>query len=182
MSKRRNIWLHARLLAMAVSDRFPRRGLRRTEVRPTPNKSARPYARPSTGWQAGEAFDSLASQSQPIHVVEPKWGNGFRLVGYQVGLDVKSEGFDLICPVELWMKDPKGKEVHEKARYIVSAKPERTVVARSRARTLGLRIQALWCERVSGWFSPEYTCLRVGSYPVDAVLVCELTVKRLSQR
>ncbi len=79
-------------------------------------------------WRAGEAVDSLASQGQPIHVAEPKWKDGFQLVRYEVGAELKSKGFDLVCPVELWMKDPKGKEVREKARYIVSAKPERTVV------------------------------------------------------
>jgi hypothetical protein len=79
-------------------------------------------------WQAGQTLEALASQSQPIHVAEPKWKDGFRLVRYQVDPDLKSKGFDLICSVELWMQDPKGKEIREKARYIVSAQPERTVV------------------------------------------------------
>jgi hypothetical protein len=79
-------------------------------------------------WQAGQALEDLASQSQPIHVAEPKWKEGFRLVRYEVAPEVKPKGFDLVCSVELWMQNPQGKEVREKARYIVSAKPERTVV------------------------------------------------------
>jgi hypothetical protein len=127
MSKQRTFWLHARLLAMAVLTVSLVQGCGGASPA-DPEQVNLTLRQTLDAWQAGEALDSLASQSQPIHVAEPKWKDGFRLVRYEVGPDVKPKGFDLICPVELWMKDPKGKEVHEKARYIVSAKPERTVV------------------------------------------------------
>jgi hypothetical protein len=127
MSTQRTFWLHARLLAMAVLTISLVQGCGGASPA-DPEQVGLTLRQTLDAWQAGEALDSLASQSQPIHVAEPKWKDGFRLVRYEVGPDFKSKGFDLICPVELWMKDPKGKEVHEKARYIVSAKPERTVV------------------------------------------------------
>ena len=127
MSKQRTFWLHARLLAMAVLTVSLGEGCGGASPA-DPEQVGLTLRQTLDAWQAGEALDSLTSQSQPIHVAEPKWKDGFRLVRYEVGPDVKSKGFDLICPVELWMKDPKGKDVHEKARYIVSAKPERTVV------------------------------------------------------
>jgi hypothetical protein len=127
MPKQRTFWLHAGLLAMAVLTVSLVQGCGGASPA-DPEQVGLTLRQTLDAWQAGEALDSLASQSQPIHVAEPKWKDGFRLVRYEVGADVKPKGFDLICPVELWMKDPKGKEVHEKARYIVSTKPERTVV------------------------------------------------------
>jgi hypothetical protein len=127
MSKQRTFWPRTRLLAMAVLSVSLVQGC--GGVGPAdPGQVDLTLRQTLDAWQAGEALDSLASKSQPIHVAEPKWKDGFQLLRYEVSPDVKPKGFDLLCSVELWMKDPKGKEVHEKARYIVSAKPERTVV------------------------------------------------------
>ncbi len=128
MSNRRIVWSRALLLAIVILTASLSEGCGGGASPADPDQVNLTLRQTLDAWQAGEAVDALASQSEPIHVAEPKWKEGFRLVRYEVGTNVKSKGFDLICPVELWMKDPKGKEVHEKVRYIVSAKPERTVV------------------------------------------------------
>jgi hypothetical protein len=61
-------------------------------------------------------------------VADPAWKAGFKLARYEVAEATSAVGFDLKIPVELWLQDPKGKEVREKVRYTVSVQPARTVL------------------------------------------------------
>jgi hypothetical protein len=76
-------------------------------------------------WKEGRKLDEPAGAD---HVAEPRWKAGYRLERYEVGSKFEPTGLDVSCPVELWMRSPAGKAVHEQVHYIVSTTPRRVVI------------------------------------------------------
>jgi hypothetical protein len=55
------------------------------------------------------------------------WETGYRLVDYEVIGDGKKEDANLRCPVQLSLRDPKGRPVNKRMTYIVGTSPAITV-------------------------------------------------------
>lgn len=79
-------------------------------------------------WRDGRTVDEVNNGSPAMTVADPSWKAGFKLSRYEVADSNASQGLDLKIPVELWLQDPKGKEVREKVKYTVSVQPSRTVL------------------------------------------------------
>ncbi len=79
-------------------------------------------------WRDGRSLNDMATGSPAITVSDPAWKAGFKLSRYEVAKSARAVGFDLKIPVELWLLDLKGRPVQEKARYVVSVEPSRTVI------------------------------------------------------
>ena len=79
-------------------------------------------------WRDGKTIDQVTNGSPAIVVSDPAWKAGFKLSRYQVAETNRTAGLDLKIPVELWLQDPKGKDVQEKVNYTVSVQPSRTVL------------------------------------------------------
>src|SRR5205823_2129668 len=78
-------------------------------------------------WRKGETRDAFRGSSA-ITVVERKWQQGFRLLGYEVIGDGKMSGFDYQWRVRLSLQNANGKKLQEKAVYSVSTSPARVIV------------------------------------------------------
>ncbi|WP_422922902.1 hypothetical protein [Singulisphaera sp. PoT] len=79
-------------------------------------------------WHDGRSVDEASNISPSTTVADPDWQAGYKLAKYEVAGTTSSAGFDLMIPVELWLRDPKGKDVRHKVRYTVSLTPARTVL------------------------------------------------------
>lgn len=77
-------------------------------------------------WSEGRNIDDPIAGAD--YVAEPKWKQGYRLDRFEIGSDLKPDGLDVSCPVELWMRSPAGKAVRENVQYVVSRSPRRVVV------------------------------------------------------
>ena len=76
-------------------------------------------------WKNGQKSGSLRQHATAITASDPDWEKGTRLLRYEV-LDSESRpsGFDLSCPVRLWLDDNKPRRVS----YSVSTSPRLVVV------------------------------------------------------
>jgi hypothetical protein len=79
-------------------------------------------------WQRGEQLDSLRAASPAVHVKDPDWPAGFRLMNYQVAADGDRLGIDLRYRVALTLKDPRGRTIRRNTTYMVGTSPVCTVV------------------------------------------------------
>ena len=79
-------------------------------------------------WKGGRSPDSLAGETPAVQAADPRWQAGYRLLKYEVIAAPSPSGLDLHCPVDLWLQDPKGKKVRERADYTLTTHPTRTVV------------------------------------------------------
>jgi hypothetical protein len=93
-----------------------------------PDQARATLAMALDAWREGRSIDDVVNGTPPITVAEPKWKAGFKLSRYQVSDTARAAGFDLKIPVELWLENPKGKTIQEKAKYTVSIEPVRTVI------------------------------------------------------
>jgi hypothetical protein len=79
-------------------------------------------------WHDGRSLDEVTGGNLGTTVADPSWKAGFKLSRYEVAEATQTTGLDRMIPVELWLRDPKGKEVRQKVRYTVSLAPSRTVL------------------------------------------------------
>jgi hypothetical protein len=62
-------------------------------------------------WQRGAKAADLRKQAQPIHIVDPDWDEGYRLVGYEI---IRLEKFgqnNPRCAVILSLRDADGNDL-----------------------------------------------------------------------
>jgi hypothetical protein len=78
-------------------------------------------------WKGGEAADAFVQRSA-VTVVDSKWQQGTRLVGYEVVGDGEMNGFNWQYKVRLTLQGPGGKQSQEKAVYHVSTSPTVVIV------------------------------------------------------
>lgn len=78
-------------------------------------------------WKGGQAAGPMAPT--PGFVVgDPRWQAGYRLLDYRTAGPPAPSGLDLRCAVDLWLQGPRGKKLRERADYIVTTHPARTVI------------------------------------------------------
>ncbi len=75
-------------------------------------------------WKQGQPPTAQAG----VTVQDMDWEAGYRLVDYQVLDEGKVENANLRCPVALTLRDPQGREVKKKVKYIVGTSPAVTVL------------------------------------------------------
>ncbi len=80
-----------------------------------PDQARATLAMALDAWRDGRTIDDVTNGSPPITVADPSWKAGFKLSRYQVAETTRAAGFDLKIPVELWLKDPKGKAVRRRS-------------------------------------------------------------------
>lgn len=79
------------------------------------------------GWKKGGSPAALLKESPPITVQDWDWQAGTRLVDYQLdGADKPIES-NLYVPVQLTLRNARGKDVKKKVRYIIATSPVVTV-------------------------------------------------------
>src|SRR4051794_41119044 len=81
---------------------------------PARDLAREPPSPPLAAGRAGRSVDALTGGSPPITVAAPAWKAGYKLTSYQVADSTRTAGFDLKIPVELSLRDLKGKAVKEK--------------------------------------------------------------------
>lgn len=73
-------------------------------------------------WQAGETPDALKGRSPPVTVVDRDWGKGIKLAKFEIEeAAAEPNGYDLGCPVKLWLGD--GRKPPVRVRYVVALSP-----------------------------------------------------------
>ncbi len=79
-------------------------------------------------WQAGETPDALKGRTPAVTVVDKDWTGGAKLARFEIDeTAAQPNGYDLGCPVKLWLGD--GKKPPVRVRYVVALSPN-TVVTR----------------------------------------------------
>ncbi len=78
-------------------------------------------------WKKGEKPAKLASSSPAIVVQDMDWEAGSTLTAYQIEGEGKSDTANLLVPVNVTVRDKKGKETKKTVTYIVSTSPTITV-------------------------------------------------------
>lgn len=79
------------------------------------------------GWKKGGAPAALLNETPPITVQDWDWQAGERLVDYELdGADKPIEA-NLYVPVQLTLRNARGKQVTKKVRYIIATSPIVTV-------------------------------------------------------
>lgn len=77
-------------------------------------------------WQAGEAPDALKGRAPPLTVVDKDWSAGAKLTRFEIEESAaKPNGYDLGCPVRLWLGD--GKKPPVRVRYVVALSPNQVI-------------------------------------------------------
>jgi hypothetical protein len=73
-------------------------------------------------WQLGEKPESLRERPVPIWVTDPAWMRGTRLTRFEIEAN-KSQpsGYNLACPVKLWLND--GKKEPRKVKFTIATSP-----------------------------------------------------------
>src|SRR5262245_10675377 len=73
-------------------------------------------------WQRGETPESLHHRQPPIRVADPAWSQGARLARFEIEEDqARPSGFDIGCPVRLWLAD--GRKDPRRVKYTVATSP-----------------------------------------------------------
>ena len=97
-------------------------------ARLTPPDRARATLRGALdAWRQGETPEAFRGHSS-VTVVERKWRDGFRLLGYELVGDGEMSGFDWQCRVRLSLQHAGGKKSQEKAVYSISTAPALIIV------------------------------------------------------
>lgn len=77
-------------------------------------------------WQGGQKPESLKDLSPALTMVDQSWKDGTKLAKFEIEADgAQPSGFDLNCPVKLWLGD--GKKPPTKVRYIIALAPNRVI-------------------------------------------------------
>jgi hypothetical protein len=73
-------------------------------------------------WQLGEKPESLREREAPIWVTDPAWTRGTRLAKFEIEANqTQPSGFNLACPVKLWLND--GKKEPRKVKFTIATSP-----------------------------------------------------------
>ncbi len=77
-------------------------------------------------WQKGDPPDSLRQRQPPIVMVDPAWGQGTKLARFAIETDLaQPSGYDLGCPVRLWLGD--GRKEPRRVKFTVATSPQLVV-------------------------------------------------------
>jgi hypothetical protein len=77
-------------------------------------------------WQAGKTQTDLKNGTPPITAVDKVWSEGTKLSKFEIDeAGAQPNGYDLSCPVKLWLGDGKKPPVH--VRYVIALSPQRVV-------------------------------------------------------
>ena len=79
-------------------------------------------------WSRGEKSDSLRGGAPPIHVVDGDWDRGLRLAKYYLAPDDQESGPNLLCPVQLSLRDGRGRSFNKRVVYLVGTDPHVSIV------------------------------------------------------
>jgi hypothetical protein len=96
---------------------------------PTPDKGEALAALRTAleAWQRGDKPDAHKNRQPPIQVIDPSWSQGTKLARFEIEADQAGpSGFDLGCPVKLWLGDKKDPL---RVKYTIATTPA-VVVAR----------------------------------------------------
>jgi hypothetical protein len=113
------------LLSIVVVALLP--GCRPEAALASPDQARATLREALEAWRKGETAEAFRGSSS-ITVVERKWRDGIRLLGYEVIGDGKMSGFDWQCRVRLSLQNAGGKRSQEKAVYSVSTSPALVIV------------------------------------------------------
>ena len=78
-------------------------------------------------WQGGANSDSLQSRTPAIHVNDPAWSSGKKLVKYEIKSE-EAAGQSWRCEVELTVKNGDGAETKQHALYCIDTDPALVIV------------------------------------------------------
>jgi hypothetical protein len=78
-------------------------------------------------WKKGESHQSLKAVEPPIHVSDPEWHNGTKLVEFELGAE-RSAGFGWRCEVQLTVEAKGGGTRKHLAVYHVDTEPAIVIV------------------------------------------------------
>ncbi len=92
-----------------------------------PNRAATILTEALDAWKKGEAPAALADRSNPIHIADHEWSNGYKLIGFTAPGEARVSGFDLTYPVVLELRGPRGKMIKKTAVYMVTTDPKSLV-------------------------------------------------------
>jgi hypothetical protein len=77
-------------------------------------------------WQSGGTADALKAGPAAITAVDSAWAAGTKLARFEIDeAGAQPSGYDLSCPVQLWLGD--GKKPPVKVRYVIALTPNRVV-------------------------------------------------------
>lgn len=79
-------------------------------------------------WKAGSAADALARRSPPLRFVDPDLASGMKLVQFTIGEPGKAYEYVCDIPVELTLRDRRGRAVSRRAVYQVATQPGPSVL------------------------------------------------------
>lgn len=80
-------------------------------------------------WQKGEKIESLLQRNPSIQAVDSAWSQGIALSRFEIEEEqVNQSGFDMGCPVKIWLND--GKKESRRVRYTIAAPASGWVVTR----------------------------------------------------
>jgi hypothetical protein len=75
-------------------------------------------------WKSGEMPADLGKRTPPIRVLDLDWQAGHALLGYQAGAEGKRVGHDMNYPVQLELRNSRGRTIKKTAVYTVTTHPE----------------------------------------------------------
>ena len=78
-------------------------------------------------WKGGATPESLRDGPEGITAQDFDWMGGSKLVDYTIDGPGQDDNANLRIPVELTLRDPKGKEVRKRVKYVVGTAPAVTV-------------------------------------------------------
>lgn len=77
-------------------------------------------------WQAGKSSNELKDGKPSVVVVDKSWSDGAKLAKFEIDeTAAQPNGYDLSCPVKLWLGD--GKKPPVTVRYIIALSPQKVV-------------------------------------------------------
>jgi len=80
-------------------------------------------------WKEGRPAGSLKEGHSPIHAADPLWDAGARLIKYEIDeADTRVEGYDVRCPVKLWLEIQGNQKAGVGVFYSVATTPNQVVV------------------------------------------------------
>lgn len=98
-------------------------GCGRTTPQPTDRVEALAVLRTVLeAWQMGDKPESLRQREPPIQVTDPAWIQGTRLAKFEIEENqTQPSGYNLGCPVKLWLRD--GKKEPRRVKFTIATSP-----------------------------------------------------------
>jgi hypothetical protein len=79
-------------------------------------------------WARGEKSDSLRGGTPPIQVVDGDWDKGLRLAKYQLAPADRMSDPNLLCSVQLSLRDGRGRALTKRVVYHIGTGPLISIV------------------------------------------------------